>query len=176
MKNVIKVNVFEKCLKIFLTWNILDRVYGKNTNTGCINMGIDGLTNLNLGLLREVTPSELLNYVKQDADEQASKIFKQIENSEKIKLNPDSQKKHENAESFEFDKKKENEDDETAPEQIISEVIEDKNRIACRLQDECVEIIDSNTGEVIEKISVEQLKKFFAHIKNPSGLLVDKSG
>ena len=94
MENVIKVNVLKKCLKIFLTWNILDRVYGKNTNTGCINMGIDGLTNLNLGLLREVTPAELLNYVKQDADEQASKIFKQIENSEKIKLNPDSQKKH----------------------------------------------------------------------------------
>lgn len=176
MKNVIKVNVFEKCLKIFLTWNILDRVYGKNTNTGCINMGIDGLTNLNLGLLREVTPAELLNYVKQDADEQASKIFKQIENSEKIKLNPDSQKKHENAGDYEFEKNGSEEDNDVSQEDNPSEFVESKNRIACRLQDEFVEIIDLNTGEVVEKISVEQLKKFFAHIKNPSGLLVDKSG
>ena len=139
-------------------------------------MGIDGLTNLNLGLLREVTPVELLNNIKQDADEQASKIFKQVENSEKIKLNPDSHNKREKSKSYEFEENKNKEDDNIVQIDESIEFIENKNAIACRLIDEFVEIIDLKTGDVIEKISFSQLKKFFAHIKNPSGLLIDKSG
>lgn len=138
-------------------------------------MGIDGLTNLNLGLMRGMSADDLLNYIKQDSENQAKTVFKKVENSEKIVLNPDSQKKREHPDS-QNSEKKEYKNDSQVSESSIEFADGKKYRLTCDSNKEYVEIIDLKSGKIIEKITVEQLMRFFAHIKNPSGILVDQSG
>ncbi len=139
-------------------------------------MGIDGLTVNNLGIIRDVSAVELLNFIKRDSDEQAQKSFKEVENSKKTTLDPDArgnqQENHQHPQSSLKEQEQE-------PDEIVSEIEREedrKYRLTCNLGKECVEIIDLNTNKVIETISISELKQFFTQIKNPSGILVDQRG
>lgn len=148
-------------------------------------MAIDGLSLTNVGVTREILPSEIQFQAKQSSDMQIT--IKKIDETEKQQLDPNGGKNKERQQQ------KQDSEQQKAISNLFAEVAEpvqsdDKyNKKALELtenkveykvmynsREEIVEIIHIKTGKVKETLTLEELKSFVMRVKNPLGIIVDR--
>jgi uncharacterized FlaG/YvyC family protein len=134
-------------------------------------MSLDGISLSTLGLYQPVTPSEVANRAEKSSQELADKVIKEVENAEKLKLNPEGSNKQQEKEASKQKKSKE-----------ITEVEEDifeENRlnqyvVKFNSSTNLVELVDKTTQAVIETIKPEDLISLMSKSKTHFGILVDR--
>ena len=120
-----------------------------------------------------VLPSEMNIQAEMVAQTQAKTIIKKLDESHKVQ--PDSKNKNDNTKQ---DSKKENNDEEFSDENSQEFIDKSENskkfKVLFNQLNEMVELVDRETGKIIETISPHDLLKIVSKSKTASGILVDK--
>lgn len=133
-------------------------------------MSLDGLSFSNLGIFRPTAPSEVAHQAEQASQAEAEKLVKEVEKLEKNQLDPDEEKDNQQEANLKKRKQQEHLDE----EEIEGSSNLNQYSVKFNNQTNLVELVDKETGKVIETIQPEDLINLMAKSKDPSGILVDR--
>lgn len=135
-------------------------------------MPYDGISFTDSGY-KVTPPSEMNIQAEMSAQAQAKTFIKKLDESHKTE--PDGKNKQD-SENQNSKKEKDDEDsfDENAPEFINKSKKIKKFKVSFNQIDDMVELIDRETGKIIETISPNDLLNLVSKSKTASGILVDR--
>jgi|GEM_PF-2227766 len=137
-------------------------------------MPLDGLSFSNSGMYKLTVPTEVNDQVKQISEVQAQTVIKKPEESEKLKSELESDKdQHKDLEGRNTDEDT-REGQENAEAEDESYLYKNKYKVKFNQTTDMVELVDQNTGSVVETISSKDLVNLMSKSKGPSGILVDE--
>ena len=135
-------------------------------------MGLDGLSVSNLGLYRPTSPSEVAFQAERTAQQQAEIVIKQVNEAEKAELDI-TERDNDEKSNYEGREYEGNDDQQEALE---DDVLKNNKKFKVKFNhmNDMVELIDTQTGKVIETIKPEDLISLISKTKDSSGILVDR--
>lgn len=148
-------------------------------------MALDGLSLSSIMTHSEISPKDISHRAEEDSKLRAAQKFKEIEELEKQKLDPDREKQKEQHQQDTEEEKKnlpqnayvvDVEGLETEKNEKILALTSQQNmyKVIYNSDKEVVEITHSQTGKVEETLSLAELKSFIMKVKNPLGIIVDR--
>lgn len=139
-------------------------------------MPFDGISFTDSGF-KIIPPSEMNIQAEMAAKTQAQTFIKKLEESHKV--NPDSKNKKDSNQQQQLAKKEENDSeesyDENSPEFINKTKKVKKFKVSFNQSSDMVELVDRETGAIIETISPKDLITLVSKSKTASGILVDRT-
>jgi cobalamin biosynthesis protein CobT len=150
-------------------------------------MAIDGLSLINVGVTRDILPAEIQLQAQEASNLHA--VMKKIEETDKQQLDPNGNKNKDRRQ-----KRKEEDEQQKTISDLFDEVSEpaksdvqynekalqltenkSEYKVMYNSHEEIVEIIHIKTGQVKETLTLEELKGFIMRVKNPLGIIVDRT-
>lgn len=138
-------------------------------------MPYDGISFTDSGF-KIIPPSEMNIQAEMAAKTHAQTFIKKLDESHKV--NPDSKNKkdpNQQQHSKKEEKDSENFYDENLPEIINKSKIVKKFKVSFNQSNDMVELVDRETGAIIETISPKDLITLVSKSKTASGILVDRT-
>jgi len=138
-------------------------------------MPFDGISFTDPGY--KITPSSEINiHAEMSSQTEAKTFIKKLDGSHKVQ--PDGNKNKQNSKEHDSQKKEKDEDDsfeENSPEFINKSKKIKKFKVSFNQVNDMVELIDRETGKIIEAISPNDLLNLVSKSKTASGILVDRT-
>lgn len=148
-------------------------------------MALDGLSLTSLGFATEISPKDISHTAEETSKARAEQTLKEIEEMEKQQLDPDRDSPKDKNQQKNKKRKKlpqkayvvEVESIEEEKNEKILELTAQQNmyKVIYNSDKEIVEITHSKTGEIAETLSLAELKSFIMKVKNPLGVIVDRT-
>lgn len=148
-------------------------------------MALDGLSLSSIVAHSEISPKDISHNAEETSKARAEQTLKEIENLQKQQLDADrdtpKQEQKQNKKKRKHLPQKayivEVESIEDEKNEKILELTAQQNmyKVLYNSDKEVVEITHSKTGEVAETLSLAELKSFIMKVKNPLGVIVDRS-
>lgn len=138
-------------------------------------MPLDGLSASNVGIHRLITPMETTLLVEQAAKNLAEETIKKTEKSAKSKdsLQEDNEDAERDLQGRDTRDIYENSKEDSATPQKKGKNFK-KYKVKFNSSNDMVELIDKQTGEIIETITPDDLIGLISSSINPAGILVDR--
>jgi len=135
-------------------------------------MPLDGLSFSNSGMYKIIAPMEVNDQVKHFSEVQAQTTIKKPEEADKLKPDVENDNdQHKNLEGRDT-----GEDSQEQEEENKKENYTDRNKYKVKFNQmtDMVELIDQNTGSILETISSNDLVNLMSRSMGSSGVLVDE--